>query len=620
MKPLRTLLLVVLALGMFAYIALYERHETEPSQAAGTAPMLFANFNPALVASVEVSMLTNQSLRVERTNNTWLLVHPLVYPAHALRVDRLLSIFSQLTRSSHISAQELTAQRQPLSAFGLDPPRATVVVQHDLGRLELKIGNRTPLGSQVYVQLVGSDGIYFTDAAVLDRLPRSVDEWRDPGFLPLKGLAFNRLKIEARAGGGVNVLQFETDPATRLWRLTGPMAARADNAKLEQLIGQLQTWQIRSFVSESPKPDLEIYGLQTPELTLVFGRGSNDLLMAQFGKSPPNDNSLIYARCLGRTGPVLVDKELVAKLRVPFSEFRERRLTSAGLGVADLVEVRGQENFTLQRQKDGSWWTHSPQPQLADPQLVMNFFANITALRIADFERDEVTEDYSSWGLNRPRRQYLFRQAITNVPPGVTNRLLAQLDFGTNKADKIYARVQGENSVYTVKLEAYALLPSQSFQLWDRRLWSFDTNDVTTVTIQLMSYRWKLVRNAARQWSLAPATTALEFPVPNMVDEVIYRLGRLQAVVWTAQGDDKLATYGIPDADAHLEIEVSPTGKPVQHLTLDFGPSAPSQNIFASAKKNGRRLIFEISRSLFDLYGSLLQSLPRPPTSSADHK
>jgi hypothetical protein len=619
MKPLRTFLLVALALGMFGFIVFYERRNSEDAARAGATAGLLPNFNPASVTSVEITGPTNQSVRVEKTNDAWTLVQPVVYPAHAARVNALLTFFAQLTRTSHISAQDLTSQRQRLSAFGLEPPRATVIVQQDAGRIELTIGSRTPVGNQVYVQLVGSDGIYFIDGAILDRLPQAVDDWRDPAFLPLKGLAFNRLKVEVRTGTGLNVLQLQVDPATHVWRLTGPMAARADNRKLNQLLGQLAAWQIRRFVPENPKPDLEAVGLQSPEVALTFAQGSNDLLVAHFGKSPANDESLVYARCLPRSSPVLVSKDLLSRLRAPFSEFRERRLLSVPLSPVDLIEVRGEEPFSVQRLPDGAWWTYSPQPQPADAQFVTNFFASLTALEITDFERDEVTEDYSSWGLNRPRRQFIMRLAVTNSPPGVTNRIIAQVDFGTNQADKVYARIQGENSVYAVKLDAYRRLPVQAFQLMDRRVWLFNTNDVTSVSIRLKGESWKLARNADHQWTLAPRGTPLDFPLPHILDEALYRLGRLQVEAWTAQGDDKLDRFGIPDADDHVDIEVN-SGQQVLRLALDFGRMAPNQNLYVAVTKNGRRYVFEMALWFFDPYLTLLRSLPPSPSTSADNR
>ena len=65
--------------------------------------------------------LARPRLVAERTNQSWRLIKPLVYPADAGKVDRFLEALSQLSWQQHISAQELkdsaaaSGTAQPLS-------------------------------------------------------------------------------------------------------------------------------------------------------------------------------------------------------------------------------------------------------------------------------------------------------------------------------------------------------------------------------------------------------------------------------------------------------------------------------------------------------------------------
>ena len=603
MNPRKTWLLAGLAVGIFLYIVLYE-WRADRQHARESGGRLFSDFSAAAVTSVEVVFRTNQLLRVERTNDDWRLVLPFEYPAHATRIEHLLAVFGLLDRQTHISAQELAAQNQPLATFGLDPPRATLVAQTAVSRLELKVGGITPVGSQVYVQVVGSDGIFFTDASLLDRLPESVDDWRDPTFLPLKNLNFTRLEVRAGSGG----FEVQIDPSTQLWRLTNPLVARADNRKLAALIHQLNGWQVSRFIPNNPKPDLEALGLQAPELVLAFGQGSNDVLVVRFGKSPTNDPTCVFAQRPPLMNVVQVPRAPLDQLRMPLGELRESHLISAPLVDVGIIEVEGREKFVLQRQNDGSWRVTAPVNFPADPDLVREFLSRLSALPIVKFEKDVVT-DFSSYGLVPPTRRYTLKTGLTNTVSGPTNRLIAQLDFGTNQSARIFARLSNEDSVYATKLESFMDLPDRAFQLHERRLWTFESTNVSEVVITLQGQVHKLVRNKLGHWALAGGG-ALNNALDAALEEALHRFGELRSEFWVSQGEDRLEGFGFTKTAHSLSLVVA-VGKQSRTLTLDFGYQAPSKNILASTVLEGQRLIFELKLSTFQLYEEIWRSVAK---------
>ena len=68
MNPKRTWQLVLLALGLLAFIVLFERPNAPPSKAANVPELVFSNWTSDQVISVEVVVPTNQYLRVEKAN------------------------------------------------------------------------------------------------------------------------------------------------------------------------------------------------------------------------------------------------------------------------------------------------------------------------------------------------------------------------------------------------------------------------------------------------------------------------------------------------------------------------------------------------------------------------
>jgi hypothetical protein len=99
------------------------------------------------------------------------------------------------------------------------------------------------------------------------------------------------------------------------WRLSSPVAARADFSPTDGLIGRLATAQMSSIVLEGTDPtpaQLRTYGLDSPQLTASIGSGSS---MATLALGAAKDDASIYARDLSRPIIFTVDASLLTDLR-----------------------------------------------------------------------------------------------------------------------------------------------------------------------------------------------------------------------------------------------------------------------------------------------------------------
>ena len=576
--------------GLFAFIMLFERRLTNPNP---TQPALaLPGFNPHAIVAIEI-IRSNLVIRAERREESWQLTSPIQYPAQAESIESLLNRLSELQREPLFPEAELRAHPSASADFGILPPRTTLRLTEKSGvKVQLNFGERTPPGDQVYFQHVDSPAILLTSATLLDQLPGSADPWRNASLLPLRGVDFNR--VEVQSGNFSYVLQ--RDATNQLWQLTKPPpVAPADQTKVRLLLQQLATAQFARFVTNSVKPDLDAYGLLPPELELIFGTGTNDLFALQIGKSPTNEPGLVFARLPSGTNFALIPQLLFEMLHVPPTDWRDKRLLAFDSAQVDLIEVRGKENFTLQRH-NREWRLGGTNETVADLELVHEFLAaNLPQLEITRFVKDVVT-DFAPFGLAKPVQQFLFKVSVTNSA-GPTNQLVAQIDFGASLIDTLYARRGGEDSVYEVGLADFLKLPRAAWELRDRQLWNFSPSNVVSVTIKQLGRERKLLRNAQGEWSLAPVyqgTVNAFSPEATMQG-----LARVRAESWIARGDILPPSLRFAEADFSVAVEVMAGGQ-AQMFTLAFGRRTPRQGIYAATLVDGRRMIFELSRQLFE--------------------
>ncbi len=588
MSAKNTWLWIAVAAALFAFIFFYQHHAKKPAQAS---LVILPSVKAAAVTSIQVRPGPNQlEIRAERTNQTWQLTKPAAYPAEGQKVEDLLRALEELTPATYITEAELKKNPKADQEYGLAPPRASITLnQQDGLSAILLVGAPTTPGDQIYLKVPGMQGVYIVDAALLKLIPHSNSDWRDTTVISFDNRTFDRVAVTNNGKAFV----LELDHANGLWRMVWPRPpARADSAKLWNCLTNLQSLRIRQFVSDTSKPDLELYGLGKPELELAIGDGTKTLELLQFGKSPTNDASQVYARRAPQSSIFTLPKDPLAPWRAQLNEFRDPHLLVLS-GPVENVQVRGEDRFTLQHQGSNQWTILPAIP--ADTDLVNDFLATLTELKVVEFVNDNVTElGWATYGLTIPIREYVLRCA--DAGSGLnTNSVMVELKFGlaTNQPDRVFVRRTDESSVYAIATNDFAQLPSASWQLRERRIWHVSENDVAGLSSRQQGKTRRLIRIAAHQWSLAPGSQGVINDLA--VEETVRGLIQVSAHAWRACGEQQRALYGLVGDPFQIAVEM----KDGTQLKVEFGGEAPNHAQYAGVTLDGQLWIFEFPWLLY---------------------
>ncbi len=586
MNAKHTWLWVLVAAGLFASIFLHHRFAPKPP--TGLARLL-PGLEAAGITSVEILPANQRAIRAGRTNGGWQLVEPVHFPARAEALERLLEALAQAVPTTRINAQELGNLRDANEKFGFNPPPLTVVLQP--GDQHIQFGNRNGPGSQVFVKVVGAEGVAVVEAGLLKLLSGAVDDWRDTALVDFDRLDFDRLLVT----NGAKILELHLDATNGLWRMALPMEARADKIKIMESLEKLRGLRALQFV-DGPASDLEAFGLQPPELSLAFKRGTNTALLLAFGRSATNGDGRVYARRNDEKTVQTVAREPLEPWHAAHETFRDRHLISP-TGPLAAIEFRALETFTLCR--TNSAWRVTPQNFPADAALVTALLTNLGGLQVAQFYKDVVVApDLPALGLAAPVYQIIFYAAATNAAAGGTNMIVAGVDFGTNQDGLIYARRLDESFVYTLRLADVQGLPVSALQLRERAIWKFSTNDVTRVTIRQHGKVRQLLRQGAGNWSLAPGSQGMLDEVRiAAIEETVFRLGELSAESWVGSGGENRERYGFKPDGLQLSVELRSGEK----FDLEFGGPAGLGSSYALVSQNREPWVFEFPPMLHQL-------------------
>lgn len=602
MKWKNTWILVGCAAVLFAFIYLFERR-LQPSGMVEPAAPLITGFKPTTATGLTLRRGTDFSLTLQRTNEAWLYLKPFTYPAADFAVQNFLETLENVVPATRITPREILSRKQTAANFGFDAPPIAIALERGNARFDLKFGSRTPAGDQVYVQVGSDPSVFVVSSDLLDRVPRTPNDWRHTALFDFGQETPDRAEV------GQNGTRYELrrDATNKLWRLTRP-EHRADQNQVHEFLRRLQQGRVVEFVTDELRIDNEAFGLQKPEYDVTLAAGAVARRI-QFGKSPTNNPALVYARLLTHSNVVLVPKSAIEPLALPYTELRERQIFPFTPELVDVIEVRGDESFVIRRGEDGAWKAGE---QPADAAFIAEWLRLLAQIEANEFVQDVVSEfKFASYGLEPGQRQYTLRTTVTNGTT-VTNVLIARLAFGTNATDgKAFARRFDEESVYGIRAFDFMHMPTAAWQFREHRIWNFTTNQVVSISVHQGATTRQVIRQPSGQWIEVKGWTK---PInPFAMEEVARGLGELTATMWVGKGEGVRERFGFGPNPVRFVVELA--GEKPQTLTVEFGGVSPMRLPYALTMVEGQPMVFEFPWVLYaDLQRYFELAVPIPRT------
>ncbi len=589
---------MVLALALFAFIVGY--HLFVGSKIVEPAEIL-SGLRPLAVTAVQVSPRNSAEISAVNTNGNWFLTQPVAYPAQSSAIELLLTALQKLKPAQTLTASEIGQNHDANSQMGFNSPSASLVIQSGDERDEIVVGNKTAPGDQVYVRVIGRDGVFVTDTDWLKFIPQSANDWRNTD------LAGDTAGCDSIVlTNGTKIIELHRDPTNHLWQMVRPLfPARANGDYISAALQKLQTARISQFVTDNPNVDLSSFGLQPASLDLWLSHGSNVLTAIHVGKASTIDSTQVFARREGWSAVVTTPVLPLSPWMGAPNDFRDPYLFELTTPVAEIeMTGPGTNHFVLRQGASG--WTIPGETFPVDADSVQMFIQMLAGLRVSEFVKDVATPaDFPQYGLATPSRQIVLRSAV-----GDTNAVIAQLLFGASRTNGVFVRRSDENAVYAINPEDFASLPSgHAWQFRERSIWNFSEGDVAKITVHQNGKTFEVIHNGPNKWSLAPGSQGVI--VPQEIEYIAHDLGELQvgsAAAWWARGLPDPARYGFKPGNLSLTVTLR-NGKT---FTVDFAPQS-GVTALAAVTLDGERWAFIFPPDIYQLIVTFLSVPPGVP-------
>ena len=213
-------------------------------------------------------------VRLERAGDGWRVTAPLEAPADRAAAEALLDAALELRRRQRVAEPDAG-----LASFGLSPPRMRLTLElAGGGTRELEVGDENPFDGSLFVRAGGGPVVAVAPGARYS-LEKGLFDLREKQVFPVEEKDLVRLELKGPRIDAVLVRQGGE------WRLSSPIAERADRAAVGRLASALRGLRATRF-DDAPGPAAG-YGLDQPRFE-VTARGPGDAVRTMvLGEAPP---------------------------------------------------------------------------------------------------------------------------------------------------------------------------------------------------------------------------------------------------------------------------------------------------------------------------------------------
>ncbi|MHC4321887.1 MAG: DUF4340 domain-containing protein [Planctomycetota bacterium] len=363
-------------------------------------------------------------------------------------------------------------------------------------------------------------------------------------------------KIEMKRGD-TNIVLESTD--NERWRMVEPLQLRADKAEVEEILAQFEFLRKVGVIKESETENFSLkeYGLETPGLIVnlwlkkgsMVGGTAGDVTKytVNIGDRLAAGQDTVYITAGDDKDVSVVDAKFLEKVDKEINDLRNKWAFEYDKHAVERVRLESGENEPVVCSKaEQLWWITQPLSDRADTERIKDILDELKNLKIAkeDFVSDS-DEDVINYGLDKP---------VFTISIGTTDDVQT-LHLGHSLDEKIYAKLDGESSIFLVHDIILRDLDLELNDLRDKQFLRFDAIGTYGIEkIDMTSSDTNLVMEKTVQYDWMIKSPKLILADRDTVREFVEKIKDLQIQQYIDDSGANFDKYGL--ADSPIEVSV----------------------------------------------------------------
>ena len=619
MKWKTTLVLFVIAAGVFAYLFFVERNRPGTEEATRQAQNV-VNFSRDQVNGVVIQN-GDDTIDIRRRDDKWRLEIPIKDQADGSVVNNLLLDLENWQKDAAISAKEMEADKNKLADYGLANPKLRLKLIGPDTPPEIFFGKDAALEGKMYVRFGNSKETFLASQSVKKAIDKKPEDFRDRKLTDLIMAQVVRVVLKTSAG------EMELQKKGDHWDILKPLHTRADDQKVSDLIAQVTTARIQQFVADD-RGDLHPYGLAEPHGSLTLfapndkSAGRTDSSRGEQGQTlqiggpataGEKEKDQVYVRFSPRGFVYTLPKKIEEILNSKPNDLRDRHLVRIDTKILDrlTIDAPGKGKTVLAR-KDENWTIASRNNTPANSDEVRRIIDRLQNEQVTKFVED-VASNLPKYGLDKPQLIVTFSSFASEntAETKAGEQPFASVAFGKVEGNDVYARVGDEPFVVAVRRNLLDRIFADPIQWQDLSIFNFKPEQIHRLSVTT-DKESALVRAANNQWNWAKGSGPIN---QTNLQSLLNSLATLHAVRWIGS---TTPAHAFDKPRLVVTFTTSPDDKTTHTLTI----GAPTPDGMSFAKVDEREGTFALNNPDLNVLKLPLvgQESPSPspsPTGSA---
>ena len=592
MKWKTTLVLFVIAAGVFAYLLFVERNRPGTEEATRQAQNV-VNFSRDQVNGVVIQN-GDDTIDIRRRDDKWRLEIPIKDQADGSVVNNLLLDLENWQKDAAISAKEMEADKNKLADYGLANPKLRLKLIGPDTPPEIFFGKDAALEGKMYVRFGNSKETFLASQSVKKAIDKKPEDFRDRKLTDLIMAQVVRVVLKTSAG------EMELQKKGDHWDILKPLHTRADDQKVSDLIAQVTTARIQQFVADD-RGDLHPYGLAEPHGSLTLfaqndkSAGRTDSSRGEQGQTlqiggpataGEKEKDQVYVRFSPRGFVYTLPKKIEEILNSKPNDLRDRRLVRIDTKILDrlTIDAPGKGKTVLAR-KDENWTIASRNNAPANSGEVRRIIDRLQNEQVTKFVED-VASNLPKYGLDKPQLIVTFSSFASEntAETKAGEQPFASVAFGKVEGNDVYARVGDEPFVVAVRRNLLDRIFADPIQWQDLSIFNFKPEQIHRLSVTT-DKESALVRAANNQWNWAKGSGPIN---QTNLQPLLDSLATLRTVRWIGS---TTPAHAFDKPRLVVTFTTSPDDKAIHKLTI----GAPTPDGMSFAKVDEREGTFALS-------------------------
>jgi len=592
MKWKTTLVLFVIAAGVFAYLFFVERNRPGTEEATRQAQNV-VNFSRDQVNGVVIQN-GDDTIDIRRRDDKWRLEIPIKDQADGSVVNNLLLDLENWQKDAAISAKEMEADKNKLADYGLANPKLRLKLIGPDTPPEIFFGKDAALEGKMYVRFGNSKETFLASQSVKKAIDKKPEDFRDRKLTDLIMAQVVRVVLKTSAG------EMELQKKGDHWDILKPLHTRADDQKVSDLIAQVTTARIQQFVADD-RGDLHPYGLAEPHGSLTLfaqndkSAGRTDSSRGEQGQTlqiggpataGEKEKDQVYVRFSPRGFVYTLPKKIEEILNSKPNDLRDRHLVRVDTKILDrlTIDAPGKGKTVLAR-KDENWTIASRNNTPANSDEVRRIIDRLQNEQVTKFVED-VASNLPKYGLDKPQLIVTFSSFASEntAETKAGEQPFASVAFGKVEGNDVYARVGDEPFVVAVRRNLLDRIFADPIQWQDLSIFNFKPEQIHRLSVTT-DKESALVRAANNQWNWAKGSGPIN---QTNLQSLLDSLATLRTVRWIGS---TTSVHAFDKPRLVVTFTTSSDDKAIHKLTI----GAPTPDGMSFAKVDEREGTFALS-------------------------